>query len=183
MAPSGIEQATFRFVAQHLNHCATAIPQLHLVQELKYVDMYLDSPPPPKCHIVQRDNFIFTTLSVHRRIWILVRRRYLRLRPLYAFRSLFCHTSCLIVILPLSHPSRFHHSAVCQSLRCYRSHRWQRNLCSRGRYPSDGSWLIAASFTCKHHSIVIIIIVIIIYINTSFGQITGIQEKVDKTCK
>ena len=23
MAPSGIEPATFRFVAQHLNHCAT----------------------------------------------------------------------------------------------------------------------------------------------------------------
>jgi len=24
LTPSGIEQATFRFVAQHLNHCATA---------------------------------------------------------------------------------------------------------------------------------------------------------------
>ena len=27
MTPSGIEPATFRFVAQHLNHCATAVPQ------------------------------------------------------------------------------------------------------------------------------------------------------------
>ena len=26
MIPSGIETATFRFVAQHLNHCATAVP-------------------------------------------------------------------------------------------------------------------------------------------------------------
>ena len=26
MTPSGIEQATFRFVAQHLSHCATAVP-------------------------------------------------------------------------------------------------------------------------------------------------------------
>jgi len=26
MTPSGIEPATFRFVAQHLNHCATAVP-------------------------------------------------------------------------------------------------------------------------------------------------------------
>ena len=26
MTPSGIEQTTFRFVAQHLNHCATAVP-------------------------------------------------------------------------------------------------------------------------------------------------------------
>ena len=26
MTPVGIEPATFRFVAQHLNHCATAVP-------------------------------------------------------------------------------------------------------------------------------------------------------------
>jgi len=26
MTPAGIELATFRFVAQHLNHCATAVP-------------------------------------------------------------------------------------------------------------------------------------------------------------
>jgi len=26
MTPAGIEPATLRFVAQHLNHCATAIP-------------------------------------------------------------------------------------------------------------------------------------------------------------
>ena len=27
MTPAGIESATFRFVAQHLNHCATAVPR------------------------------------------------------------------------------------------------------------------------------------------------------------
>ena len=26
ITPAGIEPATFRFVAQHLNHCATAVP-------------------------------------------------------------------------------------------------------------------------------------------------------------
>jgi len=26
---AGIEPATFRFVAQHLNHCATAVPPIH----------------------------------------------------------------------------------------------------------------------------------------------------------
>jgi hypothetical protein len=26
MTPSGIEPATFRFVAQNINHCATAVP-------------------------------------------------------------------------------------------------------------------------------------------------------------
>ena len=28
MTPAGIETATFRFVAQHLNHCATAVPDI-----------------------------------------------------------------------------------------------------------------------------------------------------------
>jgi len=28
MTPAGIEQATFWFVAEHLNHCATAVPML-----------------------------------------------------------------------------------------------------------------------------------------------------------
>jgi len=26
LTPVGVEPATFRFVAQHLNHCATAVP-------------------------------------------------------------------------------------------------------------------------------------------------------------
>ena len=30
MTPSGIEPATFRFVARPLNHCATAVPSVHL---------------------------------------------------------------------------------------------------------------------------------------------------------
>ena len=28
MTPAGIEPATFRFVAQHLNHCATAVTKM-----------------------------------------------------------------------------------------------------------------------------------------------------------
>ena len=28
LTPAGIEPATFRFVAQHLNHCATAVTRL-----------------------------------------------------------------------------------------------------------------------------------------------------------
>ena len=30
MTPAWIEPATFRFVAQHLNHCATAVPKKHV---------------------------------------------------------------------------------------------------------------------------------------------------------
>ena len=31
MTPAGIEPATFRFVAQHLNHCATAVPTGYII--------------------------------------------------------------------------------------------------------------------------------------------------------
>ena len=30
MTPTGIEPATFRFVSQHLNHCATAVPNIYM---------------------------------------------------------------------------------------------------------------------------------------------------------
>ena len=34
MTPRGIEPATFRFVAQHLNHCATAVPHVRYKNSL-----------------------------------------------------------------------------------------------------------------------------------------------------
>jgi len=37
MTPSGIEPATFRFVAQHLNHCATAVPSKVIVDKQFHV--------------------------------------------------------------------------------------------------------------------------------------------------
>jgi len=35
LTPAGIEPATYRFVAQHLNHCATAVPPITV--EYNYV--------------------------------------------------------------------------------------------------------------------------------------------------
>ena len=35
LTPAGIEPATFRFVAQHLNHCATAVPLHYGASETK----------------------------------------------------------------------------------------------------------------------------------------------------
>ena len=42
MKPAGIEPATFRFVAQHLNHCATAVPTIAVLLQILYlvVEMY-----------------------------------------------------------------------------------------------------------------------------------------------
>ena len=37
MTPSGIEPATFWFVAQHLNHCATAVPPSPATNKKKYL--------------------------------------------------------------------------------------------------------------------------------------------------
>jgi len=31
LTAAGIEPATFRIVAQHLNHCATAVPKVYIV--------------------------------------------------------------------------------------------------------------------------------------------------------
>jgi len=65
LTPAGIEPATFRFVAQHLNHCATAVPpstkgigsfyplktsglgadQPHLAPRLKKEYNYTSDPP------------------------------------------------------------------------------------------------------------------------------------------
>jgi len=37
LTPAGIEPATYRFVAQHLNHCATAVPNISFECVLKKV--------------------------------------------------------------------------------------------------------------------------------------------------
>jgi hypothetical protein len=41
MTPSGIEPATFRFVAQNLNHCATAVPHFQEVLLFIYSNLYM----------------------------------------------------------------------------------------------------------------------------------------------
>ena len=39
MTPSGIEPATFRFVAQHLNHCATAVPLVYVDSKISDISI------------------------------------------------------------------------------------------------------------------------------------------------
>jgi len=41
LTPAGIEPATFRFVAQYLNHCATAVPPLNSNCSKSLEDLYV----------------------------------------------------------------------------------------------------------------------------------------------
>ena len=92
MTPSGIEPATFRFVAQHLNHCATAVPLIKYIVYNKvlsrykliycaksiyniiyidrkiYVSFYLSvclSIYLPVCLSIYLSAYIFLSLSIH----------------------------------------------------------------------------------------------------------------------
>ena len=66
LTPAGIEPATFRFVAQHLNHCATAVPIYRKLywkyicvthisvntvswwsRRLDFINVWMLAPPPP----------------------------------------------------------------------------------------------------------------------------------------
>ena len=40
LTPAGIEPETYRFVAQHLNHCATAVPIDWNIEYLKKLEYY-----------------------------------------------------------------------------------------------------------------------------------------------
>jgi len=60
LTPARIEPATFRIVAQHLNHCATAVPPVHCSADLKErAELCLYSPV---CAVMagHRVNFTFT---------------------------------------------------------------------------------------------------------------------------
>jgi len=46
MTPAGIEPATFRFVAQRLNHCATAVPTYQVTIHYIYIYFFFFFFPP-----------------------------------------------------------------------------------------------------------------------------------------
>jgi hypothetical protein len=69
---SGIEPATFRFVTQYLNHCATAFPQTHLLLILKWGEF--DLCPHMHVYDMRRPifNFYLIVFSVFQDTWIRV---------------------------------------------------------------------------------------------------------------
>ena len=67
MTPSGIEPATFRFVAQHLNHCATAVPsQTWDISECTWIDRVRNEV----LHRVQEERIILHTIQRQKPNWI-----------------------------------------------------------------------------------------------------------------
>ena len=50
MTPSGIEPATFRFVVQHLNHCATAVPHTTCRDNVLLETKVTNKSQLPCCH-------------------------------------------------------------------------------------------------------------------------------------
>jgi hypothetical protein len=53
MTPSGIEPATFRFVAQNLNHCATAVPTV-CIRAIKQYKLHRSGEKSRNIAILQR---------------------------------------------------------------------------------------------------------------------------------
>jgi len=51
MTPSGIEPETFRFITQHLKHCATAVPTIFTRPSTKYYPEPDESNPTFPCYL------------------------------------------------------------------------------------------------------------------------------------
>ena len=59
LTPAGIEPATFRFVAQHLNHCATAVPKFMTVSCWILRIRNVSEESCTKNHFMFNKNFFF----------------------------------------------------------------------------------------------------------------------------
>jgi hypothetical protein len=64
MTPSGIEPATFWFVAQYLNHCATAVPHFRLICSSFYLLSHVKTCHKSTCFWESYNRVTDTTSSV-----------------------------------------------------------------------------------------------------------------------
>ena len=62
MTPAGIEPATFLFVAQHLSHCATAVPKVTIYSEREY---WFSRSRRPLVYMTQAKTDLIFTVSVY----------------------------------------------------------------------------------------------------------------------
>ena len=86
MTPAGIEPATFRFVAQHLNHCATAVPYYMWYKSVFGVVMLTE---------------MMSQLSFIKSIYKLVSRTNKRYLAKLYVKRVICFTNALLQLLIL----------------------------------------------------------------------------------
>ena len=67
MTPDGIQPATFRFVAQHLNHCATAVPTV----EVLWFNILVFTPLAIFFQVLAQQFYTFSVSSSFLLTWIL----------------------------------------------------------------------------------------------------------------
>ena len=65
MTPAGIEPATFRFVAQHLNHCATAVPIIYCVHNISCTEPVTSKDGADLIHTLRLTQFHVTQFRIH----------------------------------------------------------------------------------------------------------------------
>jgi len=65
MTPAGIEPATFRFVAQHLNHRATAVPNIYSISYWKH-NGNASAENPPTCFRLARPSSLILVYHARR---------------------------------------------------------------------------------------------------------------------
>ena len=65
MKTAGIEPATFRFVVQHLNHCATAVPRVETRSQCIIYDKL----------VVFDGNFLILIIPIHISEWHLYKKK------------------------------------------------------------------------------------------------------------
>ena len=82
MTPSGIEPATFRFVAQHLNHCATAVPTCVIYQVSNY------EIPEDNIIVTKHAGSVWCQLIVHYLFVIQNKKKLIRTSQTKFYRSI-----------------------------------------------------------------------------------------------
>ena len=81
MTPSGIEPTTFRFVAQHLNHCATAVPACFYISVVRLLECIV-TEVCSFCPVLCRHLF-----DVGWTIWSVVHRCVINIKPMKLISS------------------------------------------------------------------------------------------------
>ena len=118
MTPAGIAPATFQFVAQNLNHCATAVRCLQLGHP---------NIPFPSV-LLSEFSLSFSSLSYISLITLFSTAHFL-LRSRNQFSHSYFHASCMSVIRHIYCINPFQYYSLCPSFRAQSFRNWFSSFC------------------------------------------------------